>query len=216
MALLRLPALLLSLTMAAGSGAGLRGDLLRADAPAAPPPPCTVQLEGDSILHGGTSASERIPEPPAQVLQRLRPAYAILDRSANGMSAFLRMPFFIGETIDARIVVIEFGVNDAGLSSPYEASMRVLIEHARAQGATVVLTGLPRQRSPLRNRDAYDAIARRLAAEYGLAFADWGAVRFDASEMYDEVHPLQPYSTRLVEQLARTLDRVAPECAALE
>lgn len=182
-------------------------------APVAPTADCTLQLEGDSIAHGGLSLLTSIPEVPAAAIKRLRPAYVVTDKSVNGESAHRRAPIFINEPIAARIVVIEFGVNDAGNSYPYETAMRLLLDRTKALGKVVVITGLPPQRVPLVNADAYNAIAKRLAREYGATFADWRSVVIDPVDMSDDVHPLQKGSTQLVEQLVRALDRAAPECA---
>ena len=46
-----------------------------------------------------------------------------------------------------------------------------------------------------------------------VAFADWGSVPFDGPvDVPDGVHPNKTYSDRLIEQLASTLDKLAPEC----
>ncbi|WGT64773.1 SGNH/GDSL hydrolase family protein [Variovorax paradoxus] len=181
-------------------------------APAAPTVDCTLQLEGDSIASGGLSLFTTIAEVPAAGIKRMRPAYVVTDKSVIGNSAHARAPVFVNESIASRIVVIEFGVNDAGNSYPYEAAMRLLLDRTKALGKVVVITGLPPQRVPLVNADAYNAIAKALATEYGATFADWRSVVIDASDMSDDVHPLQKGSAQLVEQLVRALDQVAPEC----
>lgn len=181
--------------------------------PVAPTADCTLQLEGDSIAHGGLTLLTSIPEIPAAAIKRLRPAYLVTDKSVNGESAHRRAPIFINEPIAARIVVIEFGVNDAGNSYPYETAMRLLLDRTKALGKVVVITGLPPQRVPLVNADDYNTIAKNLAREYGATFADWRSVVIDPVDMSDDVHPLQKGSTQLVEQLVRALDQAAPECA---
>jgi len=183
---------------------------------AAAAPDCTVALWGDSILYGGFGASttNRIKEPPAAALKRIRPAWTIADYSMPGDSAHKRLPSFVLQPMPARVVVLQYGINDAGNRYPYEPALRAMVDYAKAAGKTPIVTGLSQVkagRMPLRGD--YDAIARRVASEEGALFADWGAVRFDQAEMADDVHPLQPYSTRLVERLALALDEVAPECA---
>lgn len=96
----------------------------------------------------------------------------------------------------------------------YEPALRAMVDYVKAAGKTSIVTGLSQvkaRRMPL--RDEYDTTARRVANEEGAMFADWGAVRFDPAEMADDIHPLQPYSTRLVERLVLALDEAAPECA---
>lgn len=177
-------------------------------------PDCSVALWGDSILHGAHDGAQRLAEPPAAILRRLRPMYTVEDNSVPGDSAHAREPQFLRLAFKARIVVLQYGINDAGHGYPYEGALRAMVAHAQAQGRAVVITGLSRVRGVLPGRDANDATARRVAADTGSTFADWGAVRFDPADMADGVHPAAPYAERLTEQLARALDRVAPECAA--
>lgn len=219
-----LPLTCLALAACGGGGGGGGGSAMpmiglpiaAPSAPAAPPAPardCTLQLEGDSIASGGLSMFTTIAEVPAAAIKRLRPAYVVTDKSVIGNSAHARAPVFINESIASRIVVIEFGVNDAGNSYPYEPAMRLLLDRTKALGKLVVVTGLPQQRIPLVNADAYNDIAKRLAGEYGATFADWRSVAIAPADMADDVHPLQKGSTQLVEQLVRALDQAAPECA---
>ncbi|MCR6479418.1 SGNH/GDSL hydrolase family protein [Variovorax sp. ZS18.2.2] len=196
--------LLLWLALAIGAG------------PAAAAPDCTVALWGDSILYGGFGASltNRIKEPPAAAIKRIRPAWTIADFSSPGDSAHKRLPTFVLQPMPARVVVLQYGINDAGNGYQYEPALRGMVDYVQAAGKTSIVTGLSKvkaDRLPL--RDGYHATAQRVAQEEGVLFADWGAVRFDAADMVDDVHPRQPYSTRLVERLVLALDQVAPECA---
>lgn len=196
------PLLLLALAIGASSAAAT--------------PNCTVALWGDSILYGGFGASlaNRIKEPPAAALKRIRPAWTIADYSSPGDSAHKRLPTFVLQPMPARVVVLQYGINDAGNSYRYEPALRGMVDYVQAAGKTSIITGLSQvkaDRMPL--REDYNATARRVAQEEGVLFADWGAVRFDPADMVDDIHPQQPYSTRLVERLALALDQVAPECA---
>ncbi|MGJ7500102.1 SGNH/GDSL hydrolase family protein [Variovorax sp. ZT5P49] len=181
-------------------------------APAAPTRDCSVTLYGDSILNGSTFKAGRIAEPPAAAIQRMHPAYRVVDRSVAGDNAQMRMPVMVNDAIDTHIVVIEQGINDAGNSLPYEAPLRAMVQRAKALSKLVVVTGISQAAVAVANRDAYDAIARRVAAEEGVTFADWGAVPVVIADMADDVHPAQAQSTRLVEKLVKALDQVAPEC----
>jgi lysophospholipase L1-like esterase len=198
---------LLWLALAIGTGPAIA---------AAAAPDCTVALWGDSILHGGFGASltNRIEEPPAAALKRIRPAWKIADYSTPGDSAHKRLPTFVLQPMPARVVVLQYGINDAGNGYRYEPALRGMVDYVQAAGKTSIVTGLSQvkaDRLPL--RDGYDAAARRVAQEEGVLFADWGAARFDTADMVDDIHPRQPYSTRLVERLVLALDQVAPECA---
>jgi hypothetical protein len=183
------------------------------------PPPaqrdCSVSFYGDSILYGGYGANlgNRLPDPPAAAMRRIRPAWKVSDHSVVGDSAHARMPAFVTQPMPTRVVVLQYGVNDAGQNHDYEPALRAMARHVKAQRRTLVITGLSQVRGSLSEpRGRYDAIARQIAVEEGAVFADWGSVSFDAAQMIDDIHPAQAYSTRLAQRLAMTLDRVAPEC----
>ncbi|WP_280816702.1 SGNH/GDSL hydrolase family protein [Variovorax sp. TBS-050B] len=184
----------------------------------APPPAalvCSVGLYGDSILYGGFGANlgNRLPDPPVVAMRRMRPTWQISDHSVVGDSAFQRRPAFVRQPSTARVVVLEYGINDVGNSYDYEPAFRAMARHVKAQRKALVVTGLSRVRGNLaERREQYDATARRIAAEEGAVFADWGSVPFDPKHMVDDVHPSQEYSTRLVQRLVETLEKAAPEC----
>lgn len=182
-------------------------------AAAKPEAVCSVELYGDSILHGGYLGDKRLQEPPAAALRRLRPRYKVVDRSVNGETASARSASFAGEERSGRIVVIEHGLNDAMQGLPLDGALRAMIVKARAEGRHVVLTGLSRTLTGAQVRAQGDAVVRRVARDMAVPFADWGSVPVQPTEMADILHPAQAYSARLVEYLARVLDTVAPECA---
>lgn len=187
-----------------------------AAAPAAPRPKpeavCSVELYGDSILHGGYLGDRRLQEPPADALRRLRPRYRVVDRTVNGETASARSASFASEERVGRIVVIEHGLNDAMQGLPLESALRAMVAKARAEGRHVVLTGLSRTLTGAEVRAQGDAAVRRVARDMAVPFADWGSVPVRAAEMADILHPAQAYSGRLVEHLVKVLDTVAPEC----
>jgi hypothetical protein len=187
-------------------------DLVRVQAAAKPEPVCSVELYGDSILHGGYLGDQRLREPPAAALRRLRPRYRVVDRSVNGETASARSASFASEERSGRIVVIEHGLNDAMQGLPLDPSLRTMVASARAEGRHVVLTGLSRTLTGAQVRAQGDAVVRRVARELAVPFADWGSVPVQPTEMADILHPAQAYSGRLVEHLVRVLDAVAPEC----
>lgn len=176
---------------------------------------CSVTLYGDSILYGtfGATPTNRLAEPPAIAIERMRPAYFVVDRTAPGDFLNFRLPKFMRDRIDTPVVVIEHGMNDAGNRFDYAEPLRSMIRRVQALGKTPIVTGLSRPRSgEIGTRDAYDAMARRVAAEEGAIFADWGAVTVVDADLADALHPGQAYSNRLTEQLVKALDRAAPEC----
>ena len=197
-----------------GTAASPAALLARNPAEAALPGPrdCSVTLEGDSILHGAYGHDQRLSEPPAAVLKRMRPAYTVIDNAVAGTAAIQREPSFAATPITTRFVVLEHGINDGQLGYPYEAPLRSMVAHVQAAGRTPVITGLTRQPQPVRGRDFYDGMARRIADETGALFADWGSVAFSPDELADMLHPGPIYSERLVARLVSLLDKAAPEC----
>ncbi|MGO4390204.1 SGNH/GDSL hydrolase family protein [Variovorax sp. M-6] len=190
---------------------------------AKPPTACTIELYGDSIMAGNGSA-----ETPAMTLQRVRPGLEVVaDHSVAGMQLAALATVFSSEARSARIVVIENGVIDSWRGLPpnnFKAALEALIYQLRAEGRTPVLTGYSRQApnailslEAIARRDAYDGLARSVAAAAGIEFANWGSVQFEgANDLLDGVHPNKDYSDRLVERLAVTLDKVAPECVPVQ
>ena len=209
-----------------GGGAAAVAPMASSAAPAAEPPKasvpvgdaragCSVTLEGDSILWGGYGHNQRLAEPPAAALRRLRPAYAVIDNSAGGSTAAGRAPEFVKLPVGTRFVVLEHGINDGlfGRVQDLAPALRSMVAHVKDQGATPVITGIARPARQAPARDAADAVARQVAADTGAWFADWGAVPVEPAEMADVLHPGPAYSARLVERLAEVLDAAAPECA---
>lgn len=209
-----------------GAGSGLGPPADTEAAPPMPEPPlvaatpaeragCSVTLEGDSILYGGFVPGPRLPETPAALLHRLRPAYTVVDNSVPALTAALRARPFAAERRSTRFVVLQHGINDAQNATALAPPLRRMVERVQAEGRVPVVTGLARQfgARKVRRRDAYDATAREVARSRGALFADWGAVEGRPEEMADWIHPGTPYSARLVERLVAVLDAAAPECA---
>ncbi|KQW64892.1 hypothetical protein ASC92_05535 [Variovorax sp. Root411] len=174
---------------------------------------CSVDLYGDSIMHGGYGGNLRLDEPPAATLKRLRPKYTVRDLSLNGETAGQRARTFESERRTGRFVVIEHGINDSIQRLPVEAPLRQMIDIARREGREVILTGLSRQPLPIAGRSSADQTIRHLASALRVPFADWDAVKYSPNEMADVLHPSKQYSDRLVRSIVKVLDRLAPECA---
>jgi len=183
--------------------------------PATSAPDCTVALNGDSILHGGSyDPTYRLPTPPATALHQARPGWTIDDQSFNGQSAHGQLQTFLNQSLTSRVQVIEWGVNDTLIEGTnYEQDLRAIVARVQSLNKKPLITGLI-QAPGLTHRDEFDAIARRVASDMGAEFADWGAVQQNGDETLDHLHPNQAYSLRLVDQLAAALDRIAPECKA--
>ncbi len=181
--------------------------------PAVEAPVCTVALFGDSILHGGYNVSFRLAIPPADNLKIQRSKYTVSDYSYNGGNAVQYLPEYLNKTVDSRIVVIEFGVNDAGNGLVYEYPMRQMLDRAKALNKIIIIPGIVKSAEPFARYNEYNNIAKNLASEYGATWAGWDEVTFNKdTDTMDGLHPTQEYSNRLVEALSSTLDKVAPEC----
>jgi hypothetical protein len=196
-----------------GAAAPVAARSSEAPATEAPKRNCSVMIYGDSIAFGAQGVFARIEEPPAAAVKRLRPAYVVTDRSMPGGSAHLQLGSFMNDTLDSRVVVIEYGINDATNGFEYEAPLRAMVQRVKSAGRIAVVTGLSRIVGHVVARDEYDAVARKVASEEGAVFADWGAAPYSDFDMQDSVHPAQAYSTRLVERLVQALDVAAPDCA---
>ncbi|MDA7415332.1 SGNH/GDSL hydrolase family protein [Xenophilus arseniciresistens] len=175
---------------------------------------CSVALWGDSVLYGGYDLGEsRLDEPPADALRRLRPRWKVTDHSSNGASATYFSDDFLRSELPERVQLIQYGHNDQILELPYEERMREMIEHAQAKKRSLIITGL----SNVERTDkeiGYHAMARRLAQQHHVWFADFGNVEFHDGDTFDGRHPRPAYSLRLVQRIVQTLDQVAPECAS--
>jgi hypothetical protein len=181
---------------------------------------CSVEFYGDSIMAGNGTA-----ETPTMTFQRIRPGFKVVeDHAVAGTMLSMLYPSFGTDSRSARFVVIENGVIDAWRGvSPFtmQEMYRSMFEKLRSEGRVPVLTGFSRQSlggvldaEQIGRRDPYDAFVKNYASSVDVAFADWGSAWFDGpADLLDGVHPNKTYSDRRVEQLASTLDKLAPECA---
>lgn len=174
---------------------------------------CSVSLYGDSIMHGGYQLVYRLPVPPATNLKLMRPKYDVLDFSYNGGTAIQYSSAFLSQEIKSQVVVIEFGVNDAGNALLYEIPMRQMLDRARALNKKIILTGIIKPAEAFARYNEYNSLAKALAVEYGATWAGWDEEAFTPGvDTPDGLHPSQEYSTRLVQRLAAALDVVSPDC----
>ncbi|VTU37137.1 SGNH/GDSL hydrolase family protein [Variovorax sp. PBL-E5] len=209
---------LATLTACGGGGGGSGAPMLPtpvAGTPAssAPPPAprdCSIELYGDSILHGMAVGLNRLQEPPAAALQRLRPAYTVIDHSVPGATATAIAAAFGNQQRTGRLIVLEPGVNDINAGLPVDAPYRNMIAITKGEGRIAIVTGLSRLENPPAAWAGYAETIRAIAAEQSVAYANWPEVE---GSTVDGTHPDQAFSTALVEQLALTLDRAAPDCA---
>jgi len=165
---------------------------------------CSVVLYGDSILAGANPLGI-LAETPAQTIKRLRPKYQIDNRAKSGQSAMQAARQFPNENRTARVVVLEHGTNDMILGLPVQQSLASMAEYAKAEGRTVVVTGISSQAHA--RLGEYQAAVKAIAAGY--VYADWPAV---PGKTVDGTHPDQQMSIALSERLVAALDVAAPDC----
>ena len=179
---------------------------------------CTVEIYGDSIMALNGTA-----ETPVMTLQRIRPNLVFTDHSAQGMRLLDLAPAFPLVSRSAHFVIIENGVIDAWQGANINTTINeyyAIIQRVRDEGRVPVLTGFSRQSrggpmgyGDLLRRDFYDSVVQAIAANTGVAFADWGSVPFyGAWDLLDFVHPNKNYSDRLIGRLAMTLDPLTTNC----
>jgi lysophospholipase L1-like esterase len=215
----------LALTACGGGGGGTSGGFPMIPPVVQPPAPsvpiCTVSLFGDSIVHGGypmmlkeqgsNVSSEFVPV--ASNLKMHRPNYEVKDFSYSGGNALDYAGTFLQQNLDSQILVVEFGVNDAGNSLSYEVPMRAMLERAKALNKKIIVTGIVKSATGFPRYNEYNEVAKSLAKEYGATWGGWDEVAFNfATDAPDGLHPSQEYSTRLVQRLAQAMDVVSPEC----
>ena len=175
-----------------------------ASAPDKLPPDCSVAFYGDSIL-AGVNLSGKLEVSPAETLRKMRPAYRVDDRAHGGDSATLQKGFFMNDTRTAKIIVIEYGVNDFNAGFPFYAPLADMVAYAKAEGRIPVLTGI------MKGAIAPDGmeVPKRLAQDTATAYAGWDEV---GGANLEDGHPTQERSDMLVAKLVTTLDKLLPEC----
>ena len=184
---------------------------------------CSLDLYGDSILHGAYVHKEGDREQagrwtrfPAAEIKTQRPAYTIHDRTLSGQSlAAMTADFKVSDM--SRIVVLGNGIAEGWYGGDVRNTLANLVQVIRKSGGTPIITGYARQLpnrymtpKKLAGRDRADNDAREVAELMRVAFVDFGAA--GPIEIVDNVHPSEAYSLRLTERLIKTLDELAPEC----
>ncbi|WP_353619022.1 SGNH/GDSL hydrolase family protein [Paracidovorax cattleyae] len=174
--------------------------------------PLTVELDGDSLLHG-----YGVPVTPVQRIQAARPRWRLDDRTANGLRMETAIQTFPSEPHTARIIVIALGANDAfGMvpAATYRADLEKAVSVVCAAGARPVFTGLarmPADRFPaewIANWEALNAVMHDIAQREGIEHAGWDAdYRGEQDLQPDFVHRSQEASDRFAELLVAAIER---------
>ena len=190
----------------------------------APTPNCTIDLYGDSILHGayvrkqdGKEAFGRWQRHPSAEIKTQRPGYVVNDMTVSGQSLAMMFAAYKPDPA-ARIVVLGNGIAEGWYGGDLDHNLRTLVQSVRANGGIPVITGFARQvpnhymtAKKLAGRDRAEADARAVAESMNVAFVDLGAA--GPVEIVDDVHPSEACSLRLTARLIETLDRITPECS---
>lgn len=177
-----------------------------------PAPPLTIELNGDSLLHGyGVEVT------PVQRMQAARPSWVLDDRTVNGLLMETAIQTFPGEPHVAKVIVIALGANDSFSMVPassYRAHLDQAVAVIRSAGAVPVFTGLarmPADRFPaewIANWEALNAVMHEIAQREGIAHAGWDAdYRGEEDLQPDFVHRSQPASDRFAELLIAAIER---------
>lgn len=166
---------------------------------------CTVELDGDSILNG-TSLRGMLLTPPATYIKQVRPKYEVTDNTEAGASANLFVSRFYSAQRTAKIIVINYGVNDNAKGWSIDKPVRDMTTVSKAEGRAVILTGI----IPLAGLEKINDVHRLIAEQEAVQFADWGSL--PGYEPIDGVHPTQQSSNRLMDLVIEKMDLIAPEC----
>ena len=168
---------------------------------------CSVDLWGDSILHGQNTHGP-LAESPADYIKRVRSAYTVEDKSVNGQginsqAAALTPAAFA----DARFHVLEWGVNDTAQGyTDVAAAYRRVVASVQAAHKTAVITGI----DTAYNNPAIIAQPLEVATDMKVAYAGWDKVQGGTA---DGLHPDQATSNALAQRIVDSLDVLAPECS---
>jgi lysophospholipase L1-like esterase len=166
------------------------------------PAVCSLAYWGDSI--SGMTRS------------RIGAGISVASHGVIGGTAAAAVPVLLQDPLAERFVALEYGTNDANSQTPYEPAMRSMLERIRAVGRSAVIVGLSNATAgDMVYRATYNALARKLAGEYGATFVDWSSVTWSPADLQpDGVHPDDAYAQRLADALTAAIVSVAPECVA--
>lgn len=172
----------------------------------APVTDCTVDLRGDSILHGENSTGH-LEHRPADRIREWRPAYTVADNAVSGQSITWAIGTFLNTHLTARFVVLEWSTNDINAGLDFEPALHQAVEHVKASGRTPVMTGMyPYVADPTKAE-----VIQRISREEKTAYAGWEQAT-GAVQSATDGHPSQTLSDDLTRRLVAVLDAIAPEC----
>lgn len=198
-----------------------------APAVAAPAPPGTVLVLGDSLSAGfGLAPGEGWVDLLAKRLAAANPAWSVVNASISGETTAGGAARFEAALARHRpaVVVLELGANDGLRGLPVEAAqanLAGLIERSQASGARVLLIGMrmPPNYGP-EYTAAFAAMYAGLASRYGTAFVPLllEPIATDRAMFQDDnMHPTAAAQPLLLEHVWPALQpllRTAPQAAA--
>lgn len=193
----------------------------------------SVELNGDSILHG----HELVVKPAARLAQ-IRPNLVVYDRTESGLTlnslftgyekAWINGPIprlgiqapFNEIKRTSNIVVISLGGNDAygNLSIiEFERQLRDIINLIRQEGRIPLVTGIVQltatdigfDQDTVDRSIEFNRVIEKVTLELNVLNANWDTVEYNGLiDTIDGIHRTQEASDRLVVRLAETLDQI--------
>lgn len=171
-----------------------------------PAPNRVVAIYGDSVVTGRHGVDylrympgNWSPTPVERIAEQL-PGWTVIDAGRDGARAQ-----DVSIAPGADLVVLSYGVTDtrrSTTSAEFGAAVAALVAQARAQGAQVLIVGLPHTSVP-GYTSRLDGELRRQAAALGVRFVDVQALPFVAPhDLADSIFPSEGYSRRIGELVA--------------
>lgn len=172
-------------------------------------PDRTAAVYGDSVVTGrhGVDYLRYMPgnwsPTPVGYLAAQLPSWSFTDMSYDGARAR-----DANIATGADLVVLQYGLADTRSSAPsmeFGAAVAALVARAQAQGAQVLIVGLPHTSVPDYTARLNDEL-RRQATTLGVPFVDVAALPFNpATDLADSLHPSEEYSRRISDLVAAVI-----------
>jgi hypothetical protein len=179
-----------------------------------------IQLFGDSILCGRdpdlidpicgctpADLSGAVPQPPSRLLEVFLPQYQLkVESRCSGLSTSVQL--FEGfdsvnkvwpTSVDADIVVINHGLNDARFEVDLEEYRQILIDLRDALPKNIEIVWMTPTPTRGLNTNSYANVMKQVAALYKDILADTRNIKNWLSKLPDGTHPRQPGYSELVE-----------------
>lgn len=167
----------------------------------------SVDFYSDSI-----GAGYSVSVSPGERMAQVRPDWVIVDHSVNGLKLSELAQVFASLPRSGKYVVLALGINDANAGEAhFERHLRSLIERARSEGRTPVLSGIVGTPNPDPLAAQYNVVTHQLAREYGLQHASWNEAYRAGDVSADGLHRTQEASDRLTDLLVAAIERAVQQ-----